>query len=176
MIKKVPPVSQGTISTQFDSSIIPKKISSIKNYTMDTPATKRDISKAASLILEMSLAELKTVVINPNTPLFVVGFAGAALTDMKRGDVKSINSLMEWAYGKPDQMVTANGALSITQEVVSMSIAERQEMKDKLLKEQGYEKVSNTVDGIMKTREVMSDLAINLIEREIAARNDEIEK
>jgi hypothetical protein len=111
-----------------------RRKSVLREYVMESNVIKSDIQKVAQMILEQDLENLKKIASDPGAPLFVVGFAVAALKDMKAGATYAINLLMTWAYGSPDQYIKTENVNVVTE----MTPEERNRKLEEILSKKGY--------------------------------------
>jgi len=150
-----------------------RKVSVLQEYVMDTRASKDDIRKVSTAILDMNLEELKELCLKKDTPLFVVGFATACLKDMARGNVTALNLLAERAFGKPDEYKEINQ--TIQSQVIEMSRDEIEKKKKELLAKQGYKKSTDSENKPKKVTKKVIRETMETVESEADKAIKEIE-
>ncbi len=68
--------------------------------------TKSDVVTVAASINSMSVAEIKRIAMDIQTPGFIAVIANAILGDIKNGEMKNTQFLLEFQHGKANQAIT----------------------------------------------------------------------
>ena len=75
----------------------------IGEQEMEVSFTKEDFYKCYQYLIELTKDELKGIISNPMTPIWMISVASAIVTDAKSGSSQTIEKMFDRLFGKPSQ-------------------------------------------------------------------------
>jgi len=80
-----------------------KRLEEAVGIKFNLELTKTDKYQIIEWCLERNLKELKDLVNDPQSPIFLVNIATAIIGDIKKGQLKTVELIFDRVFGKPDQ-------------------------------------------------------------------------
>ena len=90
-----------------------RKPNIIKKYMKDYDFTKQDIDNIFTTLLLTPKTELEKIKRDPKTPAGVAAFISGILHDIKRGDARVTNQIIDRVHGKAKESVEHSGGLQL---------------------------------------------------------------
>lgn len=107
----------------FSSTNQPKKRgrrpSKLKKYIEDNTLSSTDIGAAAKYLLPKSQTELENILQDKDVPILIRLFARAIVADLKNGNLRNLDKILDRGIGKP--MATVD--LKTTHDIMTVDIA-----------------------------------------------------
>ena len=105
-----------------------RKPNIVKKYMKDYDFTKQDIDNIFTTLLLTPHPELQKSLKNPKLPAGVAAFISGILHDIKRGDARVTNLVLDRVYGKAKESHEHSGGLhTIIDDVTSLPPDERKQ-------------------------------------------------
>jgi hypothetical protein len=92
--------------------------------------TKSDVVTLAASINSMSVSEIKRIAMDIQTPGFIAVIANAILGDIKNGEMKNTQFLLEFQHGKANQPIT--NEVTIIEETLDPRLLSDEEIRQRL--------------------------------------------
>ena len=80
----------------------------------DMPLTYRDVKVICATLLSCTMGQIKEISENKNLPVILTTICKAMLMDYKKGKVKTVDWLVDRAFGKPKKSLQLSGKPKVT--------------------------------------------------------------
>jgi hypothetical protein len=107
-----------------------KKVIDEVGDALNVKLTKSDVVTLAASINSMSVAEIKRIAMDVQTPGFIAVIANGILGDIKNGEMKNTQFLLEFQHGKANQAVTTE--VTIKEETLDPRLLSDEEIRQRL--------------------------------------------
>lgn len=97
-----------------------------KKVTLDL--SREDFNKINQWVLERNKAELQAIMLNPDTPAFMLSLISAIVSDIKNGKNAAVEAIFDRVYGRARQTtdITTNGKEIGAQSVDLSSLSDQE--------------------------------------------------
>ena len=137
---------------KFSSTYQPKKNgrkpSQLRRFIKDNNISREDVGlMIKNVLFSQSYEKLTDMVQDPKQPMIIRLFIKSFLNDFKRGSLINLNSMLDRAFGAPQQDVSVSGTISIDQ----LTYEEREAIINEYLEgymQSGGEPAAEPADGV----------------------------
>jgi hypothetical protein len=92
--------------------------------------SKQDVVDVVAMVNSMSVADIKVVAADSNTPAFIAVVANAILGDIKNGEMKNSQFMIEFQHGKASQAL--HFETTVKEDVLNPKLLTDEQIRERL--------------------------------------------